>query len=417
MNIHLLTYLTNRIFWFYTVYRYNSALYVKEKNPHRWLCYVFSYVIGCCANMCLGTIKGNVIFNLLGLVLIAQSYPADTKHRIWNILMVYMTGILCDAIPIAMCINRVKNRHLGPGLIVIGNFLFFVVESLMERKLNVKRGYQIKTNHWLVMLSVPVLSIAVCISIMNPEEHRIRESMVLFLLFINILIFYLYDEVQKSYEEETNRGYMEIQLQQYAKRMDVMQNSQERLNKLRHDYKHHMHTIRAMAQAKDFQGILRYVDQIENVWKDTVPISYTENKIVDNLLNYILQEYRHQLKKLEISVHLPPYIGAELFDLSIVIGNLLDNAIRGAMESKERSLNCIIHYEKGILRMQVKNSAKEKVLRKGERYLSTKKKKEGHGIGLENVRYVVEKHQGDMEIISTDHEFQIRLFLYMNLGE
>lgn len=31
MNIHLLTYLTNRIFWFYTVYRYNSALYVKEK--------------------------------------------------------------------------------------------------------------------------------------------------------------------------------------------------------------------------------------------------------------------------------------------------------------------------------------------------------------------------------------------------
>lgn len=32
MNIHLLTYLTNRIFWFYTVYRYNSALYVKEKK-------------------------------------------------------------------------------------------------------------------------------------------------------------------------------------------------------------------------------------------------------------------------------------------------------------------------------------------------------------------------------------------------
>ena len=112
MNIHLLTYLTNRIFWFYTVYRYNSALYVKEKNPHRWLCYVFSYVIGCCANMCLGTIKGNVIFNLLGLVLIAQSYPADTKHRIWNILMVYMTGILCDAIPIAMCINRVRTAIL-----------------------------------------------------------------------------------------------------------------------------------------------------------------------------------------------------------------------------------------------------------------------------------------------------------------
>lgn len=218
MNIHLLTYLTNRIFWFYTVYRYNSALYVKEKNSHRCIYYVCSYVIGCCANMCLGTIKGNVIFNLLGLVLIAQSYPADTKHRIWNILMVYMTGILCDAIPLAMCINRVKNRHLGPGLIVIGNFLFFVVESLVERKLNLKRGYQMQTNHWLAMLSVPVLSIAVCINIMNPEEHRIRESIVLFLLFINILIFYLYAEYHREYADYANL--MEISEEDVKKQVE-----------------------------------------------------------------------------------------------------------------------------------------------------------------------------------------------------
>ena len=81
MNIHLLTYLTNRIFWFYTVYRYNSALYVKEKNPHRWLCYVFSYVIGCCANMCLGTIKGNVIFNLLGDTIRDYMDPKNSRAR------------------------------------------------------------------------------------------------------------------------------------------------------------------------------------------------------------------------------------------------------------------------------------------------------------------------------------------------
>ena len=324
--------------------------------------------------------------------------------------MVYMTGILCDAIPIAMCINRVKNRHLGPGLIVIGNFLFFVVESLMERKLNLKRGYQIKTNHWLVMLSVPVLSIAVCISIMNPEEHRIRESMVLFLLFINILIFYLYDEVQKSYEEETNRGYMEIQLQQYAKRMDVMQNSQERLNKLRHDYKHHMHTIRAMAQAKDFQGILRYVDQIENVWKDTVPISYTENKIVDNLLNYILQEYRHQLKKLEISVHLPPYIGAELFDLSIVIGNLLDNAIEAAMavEQEKRYVHVESKFQEGRLLLSIKNSKPSGT----SSYQQTNKKdKIKHGRGIRSVRKVAEKYGGELLLKDQGEHFEAVLLL------
>lgn len=95
--------------------------------------------------------------------------------------------------------------------------------------------------------------------------------MVLFLLFINILIFYLYDEVQKSYEEETNRGYMEIQLQQYAKRMDVMQNSRGAIEqtaaRLQTPYAYHS----GDGTGEELSGILRYVDQIENVWKDTVP--------------------------------------------------------------------------------------------------------------------------------------------------
>ena len=72
--------------------------------------------------------------------------------------MVYIMGILCDGIPIvffqryAVARNPV-HHHMGPGTIVMGNFIFFLLEVIIERKVDVKRSYYIKNSHWLAMLS------------------------------------------------------------------------------------------------------------------------------------------------------------------------------------------------------------------------------------------------------------------------
>lgn len=36
----------------------------------------------------------------------------------------------------------------------MGNFIFFLLEVIIERKVGVKRSYYIKNRHWLAMLSV-----------------------------------------------------------------------------------------------------------------------------------------------------------------------------------------------------------------------------------------------------------------------
>lgn len=48
-------------------------------------------------------------------------------------------------------------------------------------------------------------------------------------------------------------------------------------------------------------------------------------------------------------------------------------------------------------------------------YLTTKSRKEGHGIGLQNVKLVVEKYHGQMEICHTEKSFQVKILLYMKL--
>jgi sensor histidine kinase regulating citrate/malate metabolism len=100
------------------------------------------------------------------------------------------------------------------------------------------------------------------------------------------------------------------------------------------------------------------------------------------------------------------------FDCSVILGNLLENAIDAALKSKERFLSLDIRYTKGILRILVCNSYDENLKKKGSRFLTTKLQKEGHGIGLQSVRQIVNQHHGEMEI-RTDERFCVSVLLYV----
>ena len=102
---------------------------------------------------------------------------------------------------------------------------------------------------------------------------------------------------------------------------------------------------------------------------------------------------------------------------SIIVGNLMDNAIRGAVASDERRLSFQMYYGKGIMNIQIENSIKDTPKVQNGIYLTTKSRKEGHGIGLQNVKLVVEKYHGQMEICHTEKSFQVKILLYMKLDE
>jgi len=96
MNIHLITYLTSKLFWIYTVFRYNTILYPKNEDTQKLFAYFCAYLLSCWGSMQWGTMYGDLIFELIALLIITVAYQADWQHHVWNTLMVYIMGILCD---------------------------------------------------------------------------------------------------------------------------------------------------------------------------------------------------------------------------------------------------------------------------------------------------------------------------------
>ena len=80
--------------------------------------------------------------------------------------------------------------------------------------------------------------------------------------------------------------------------------------------------------------------------------------------------------------------------------------------AKDKWMSVDIYYEKGILSMEIKNSFQHELAVEKNKLLSTKEEK-GHGIGLANVRKMVEKYQGFMDVSNTNQIFTVKVMLYL----
>lgn len=129
-------------------------------------------------------------------------------------------------------------------------------------------------------------------------------------------------------------------------------------------------------------------------------------------MNYMLNRAKTVLNHVNYEINIPKELAIRSFDLNVIVGNLLENAIESAEQSKERWLELFLNYERGMLFIRVRNSYDNAIKRKGEIYITTKKEKRIHGIGLQNVKNVVDTYKGDMQISDKDNIFDVKIILY-----
>ena len=133
------------------------------------------------------------------------------------------------------------------------------------------------------------------------------------------------------------------------------------------------------------------------------------NLALDSIINYKLRNINDI--NLYIDVCIPKKLEISDVDMTVALGNLLDNAVRAVKESDRKELKINLKYKKGRLILQIENSYKNIVKSQGK-LQTTKKEKQGHGIGLESVREVAERYNGIMQIDYEDNLFVVLVILY-----
>lgn len=417
--IDVVTTLSTSLFRAFIIKRYMSVFFKSEtedKKKER-IVYFLYYILTTGVYLAFHFPPFNIIATLTMLFVITQIYEGQQKKKILVSLLIYGISMACDILAVYSLSDYTVGGEYNQMAVYIEIFLASICEFTVEKFIVKKREIEFAPPYWNLLILIPVISIIILFVLMmnNLNNQIILVVVSAGILFINILIFYLYHALLDAYLKLEENAVYERQIKSYENQLEVLAQSEEKVSALRHDIKHHLNELWIMTNGKeDKQEIAEYIQNMQMSIENKKEYSYSGNHEIDSILNYMLNKAEEVLDKVEYKISIPEDMGIQSFDMNIVFGNLLENAICAAGNSEKKWLAVFVQYNKGMLFINIQNSYTGNLNKKGTVYLSTKEDKGKHGIGLRNVERVVKKYNGNMEISDTDSVFDVKIMLYMS---
>lgn len=388
----------------------------RNRKIARYVCYVVYYVGN---SMCflVWVLSPNVIMlsNVVGCLLVAGTYIGTWKYRAVATIVSVALYIVCEDLMYYLLVG------LGMEYVILIGFLptdllFFFIVLVLEKAANIKSGEEIPFIEWLFVILIPACSLFVSIFVLEQCHDQLLIAIGgTIMILIDISVFYLMDRIQEMHKKQMDLALLEQQNQAYENQMALSKESERKITALRHDMKNHLLSLQQLIGHQQYQEAEAYLSDLFTDLESKHRFAATGNAVVDGLLNIKLGQAAEMGVDIVTDIQIPTELSMNLKDFSILMGNLLDNALRalGQCEEGQKHLKISLKEEHGTFFIGMENSHRGELKKAGKAFLTTKGRGRSHGIGLKNVRRVVAQYQGQMDIETTDSTFSARLILFV----
>lgn len=294
--------------------------------------------------------------------------------------------------------------------------------------------FQGKSAKWYIVLTIPQIVIAVVMFVANwGASHGVMVrsggnmglyydqifSHVGFCILTALSMFALW-----AYLSGMNRIYLEQEKNsQYHAQVAVykMQEEQYRqAERLRHDLKNHVIAMTGLWEDKEWEKLGNYLRKMENGAELGAFEEATGSRVVDVLLYRKRKMTEEKGFVWDCDVKVPKQCGIHEFDLCVLFGNILDNAVEacGRLEDGEKGehVRPFVRIQAGAVKkcfyLEVKNSTGTTERRRGSLQTADRK---SHGIGLLNVGDVVRRYNGAMHTEIQSGVYTISVLIPMEM--
>lgn len=414
----VITALSTNLFRTFIIKKFMSLFFptLMENKRKEKILYIIFYFVTTEIYLAFHFPPANIAVNILMIYIITQIYEGEQKKKILITILVYGINMICDILSVYSFSNYVVGEEYTTIAAYVTVLLISICEFIVERFVVKNREMEFTPPYWNILILIPVISIVILFVLLmnNLDNQTILVSVSAGILFINMLIFYLYNALLNIYIKLEENALFERKLESYANQLDVLMQSEEKISALRHDMKHHLNELIIMSKRNEenHRDITDYIQNMQMFMENKNEYSRSGNKEVDSILNYMLNKAQKVLDEVEYQISIPQEVDVRLFDLNIILGNLLENAIQAASNSKDKKLSVLVKFKKGMLFINIWNTYNDTLIKAGNDYLTTKSEIEKHGIGLKNVKRVVNSYHGNIEISDSDNIFDVKIMLY-----
>ena len=195
--------------------------------------------------------------------------------------------------------------------------------------------------------------------------------------------------------------------------IDKIKMQYDSLLEMRHNYVHELAYLQGVLSEKNYDKINDYItEKLSSEKLQGYNYIFTSNKVIDSVINYKFSNAEQ--KGISVVCSLTAEIPESYErDVSIILSNLLDNAIEasGNLKNAKPEIILNVHEIAGYYSILVKNRISSSVLENNKKLQTSKSDKKNHGYGLKTVRMLAETHNGMVDIYENDSYFIVNVLL------
>ena len=421
--IYIMFILTGYCLCFAIIYIFFSCFFPRRKNPSKLLTFIV-FMVWYLSTIWINLPLINVIKCIVSFFLVAMIWFEGKWFQkiafsgilitIWGLsemVVSYFFALLEIDFQLYDYVGSILSQLLILVLLAILYFYkFFDIHKI-----------KILPSKYYIMLSLMPFSNTFIIyrlfiySIELKHEYAVLEiAICLFIMIaINILIYKLYISLAGEMSERKYNAIYAQQLEHYGKLVQEREMSMAEYRSIRHDMKQHYSSVLNMLEKQNYQTAEEYLKKLVEDNTDHSQICRTENPVVDAIVNTKYSFMKTLGIQCTADIHIPMQLPFDMADMSVLLGNVLDNAIEANNDSvAKKYIKIYMAYDKNILIITVINSYDGTLVRdKTGKILTRKDDQNAHGFGLVSIERIVQKYHGSMVIEETAEEFKIKLIM------
>lgn len=401
---------------------------VMERKKEKWkivLSYIAFIVLELALEYIHVNLLGMIMLNLSVYFLLSLSYIGTFVERILYVISFYVFGTLCDVFVTAISeILDICEDAYKPILMVAVTLLQVSIMRMLKlffRNRTIRSGASLGRNILLLTLPLGTLLIAyyMVFPINNPDSittYYLSIVVVILLFALNVGMYYAFVQMAEQYRIRNEHEVYQLEIDLYDEHMKEKEHSIQEFRKAKHDLKHQLTFLHNLIVHNSMQEAKKYIEDILKLEAfDGLAIAYSENDVIDALVNYKVATAKQYGIACQIDLKIPNWLPFSNSDLCVLLGNALDNAIEAnrILSKDEKYIHLKMKYDSPNLIIVVSNSFDSDVIQERDGLYETwKVDKLNHGIGLISIKNILNKYNGDYSIETEENCFKISMVMY-----
>lgn len=408
----------------FAVYMLMKAFFEKRnvKKAAEIISYAGYYILTVSVYFLINIPLVNFAVTVVSYFLLTFLYSSSIKKKAFVSLTIFVFGICTEMLAVTLTgyINFPIDKTIDYNSIfgvVATNASLFIVSMIVNGFKNIKQDSALPKSFWAYLLVVPALSLYVLVMFFRSENLSSFEigTSIAAILLINFTVFFLIDGIARLYREKQESALIKQQNEYYVNQLRANESLYQASRDLRHNIKNHLITVNSYIENGSGEEAKKYLAEIIDNYRNKTEIIHTGYPEIDGLLNYKLQPAAESGIKVNIKASISPRLNFSSFDLTVILGNLLDNALEAASLVKENPfIDLGMTCSKGMMIIKISNPYKNTLKIENGKIATLKEDKINHGIGLKSVGEILKKYNGMMKIDTNDNIFTVTAALYPN---